>query len=318
MKAAKTIGTWKKKFFGKAHRHQALFAILFMLSIAAALSNVLLRGDLIGGPLGGSGSSSSSSLNPRTCTSKGTVFEDLKTLKEVTDRFTQGVSAVVNERETYFRTPSKWSCLSEADGGSIPAITALGVMADFLPGWHYTSALGVRKQRPVRFESFTSILGEFQREYECKLAEFSYKADRMVASNLDLDNPKFFCCNQTYLCVQATADILCLTPTFDNPQCNGACPTGNTHAVIAARLQKFLTRIENEKQRARTAVLRTIHTLRSFELNYVYALQLTCFQRASLDLKSELSLLADATSCMPKIWDAVTSLHDRDDSLTTE
>lgn len=317
MRFRKTIGTWKKNFFGKAHRHQSLFLILFLLSIAAALSNVLLRGDLLSSSTAGD-SSSNSSLNLRTCTSKGTVFEELRTLKEATDRFSLGVSAVIDERENYFRSPSKWSCLSSEDGGNGPPVGALRALAELLPGWNFRSAFGATTLRPVIFESFTSILGEFQREYECKLAEFSYSADGMVARNLDLDDPQEFCCDRTSRCVQATGNVSCLTITFDNPECNGQCPTGNTHAVLAVRLEKFRTRIENEKQRARTAMLRTIHALRSFEINYVYALQLTCFQRASLDLKSELSLLADATSCMPKIWDAVTSLHDPDDSLTPE
>ncbi len=317
MRHRQIIGQWKKKFLKKAHRHQALLLVLFLLSIVAAASNVILRGDLIGGG-SSDGSSESSMPDLRTCTSKGTVFEDLETLKEATDRFQRDVSAVVDEREGYFRKPSQWSCLSETDGGSGPPVSALRALATLLPGWHYRSAFGVKNLRPVTFESFTSVLGEFQREYECKLAEFSYAADAMVARNLDLDDPKSYCCDSSYLCVQATEDVSCLTGTFDNPECSGACPTGNAHAVFAVRLTKFRTRIENEKQRARTAMLRTVHALRSFEVNYVYALQLTCFQRASLDLRSELSLLADTASCMPKIWDALTSLHDKDDSLKPE
>lgn len=328
MKYTKTVSILKKKWLKKAHRHQGLFVVLLFLSVVAASSRYFLAGNLLGGPSSGSGSSSSSNPELRSCTSVGTVFEDLETVKEATDRFREGVSLVFDERETYLRKPSQWSCLSEEEGGTGPTIAALQTLAGFLPGWHYYSAFGASTLRPVTFQSFTSILGEFQREYECKLDEFARSADYMVGTNLDLDDPKIFCCGQNFQCVQATPDVLCRTSMgmFEDSLCrtpdqidagisSGACPTGNTHEVFATRLGAFLTRIENEKQRARTAMLRSVHALRSFELNYVYAKQLTCFQRASLDLKNELSLLADASSCMPKIWDALTSVHDRDSSL---
>jgi hypothetical protein len=69
--------------------------------------------------------------------------------------------------------------------------------------------------------------------------------------------------------------------------------------------------IQRERQVSRVAVERSLATMRSFEMNYAIARQFVCYQRASLDLKNEMSLLADAVSCMPKIWDAVTSIHDR-------
>ncbi len=315
MNYSQTLSKVQKKWLKKARRHQALLVVLFFLSVVAASSRYFLGASLLGGLVSGGNSSSSSSTNPRACTTVGTVFEDLETLKESTDKFTENVSTVVGEREEYFKQPSQWSCLDESQGGSGPAIDKLKALAELLPGWHYTSALGGTKLRPVTFESFTSILGEFQREYECKLDELARSSDSLVGRNLDLDNPKLYCCSDLNLCVHVDSDTHCSTTQSDDETCGGSCKTGNTHEVFAVRLGFFLTRLENEKQRARTAMLRTVHVLRSLELNYAYALQLTCFQRASLDLKNELSLLADATSCMPKIWDALTSVHDRDHSL---
>lgn len=63
--------------------------------------------------------------------------------------------------------------------------------------------------------------------------------------------------------------------------------------------------------RVQRALERTLHTMRSFDGNYGAARNIWCYELASLDLRNELGLVADATSCMPKIWDAVTSLHDR-------
>lgn len=288
-----------------------MIVILLFLSILAASSR-FLRGNLLErfGPrdpeivrLVSDG---------RTCQSAGTVFADVKTLQKATDLFREKVSAVVSERETYLTTSSAWTCLDDKDGD----LAALRGLAAEMPGWHYIAANGDVTLRPVTFASFASILAEFQREYECKLNEFSASADAMVANNLDLDDPSLtFCCNDTDLCVQNTPGTNCGTTPSDDATCGGSCGSGNGQEILAARLGPFRTRIERDKERARSAVLRTVHALRSFELNYAYAKQLSCFQRASLDLKNEVSLLADTISCMPKIWDAATSLHDPDDSL---
>ena len=299
-------------------RHQLLVVLLILLSVVAGTSRYLLRADLAGmialfGP--------DIAANPpeefRVCSSTGTVFQHLETVKEVRDLFQKRASDVVGEREQYLIAPSKWTC---PPSGEEP-VTELESLAQDLPGWHERETDNTLSLRPVTFASFESVLGEFEFEYECKLGEFSRRATSMVNANLDLDDPKQYCCSNSDTCVQATSGVNCTygpvessvclwTDPADNTQ-KPKCPTGNTQADLATRFPALLGRIDAEKQRGRIAMDETVHALKSLEKNYIYAKQLTCFQRALLDLKNEMSLLADTTSCMPKIWDAVTSIHDR-------
>ncbi len=299
-------------------RHHTAIVLLLTLSIIAGVSRSLLRGEVGTGTGGSSSSSSSAAEQLRSCSSKGTVFEDMTSLKKVMETFQKRVSEVVKERETFLSSPSKWQCVPDKDGNIDAPMPKLQALADDMPGWHYQYVSPLdpaspleKVQRPVSFGSFSSILGEFEREYECKLTEFQDRAFLMVLQNEDLDpEPRQFCCDQNQSCGEVRASSACTSPVTDDPKCGGACAVKLNAADMAVRPTAYFNQQLTERIRARTAVQRTIYALRSFEMNYVYAKQLTCFSRASLDLKNELSLLADATSCMPKIWDAVTSLHD--------
>ncbi len=303
----------KRQWLSFWHRHQMLIVLLFVLSIVAGSSR-FLRGAILGLPPPVS-VYFESGADPRACTSTGTIFGNLKTLRETTDLFRKRISGVVGEREEFLKAPSSWPCTPGVEGG----IGELKKLAEEMPGWYYRPAMGDPKLLPVTFTSFNSVVAEFVREYECKLSEFDQTADDMVASNRDLDDPSFmFCCSSFDLCEKQTADTSCSTIPTNDSTCGGFCRVGTMDEVLTTRLTAFRVRIQSEKERARLAVLRTFHTLRSFELNYAYVKQLVCFQRASLDLRNELGLLADTTSCMPKIWDALTSLHDPDDSLRPE
>lgn len=303
----------KREWHSLWDKHRTLVVLLFILSIIAGSSR-FLRGAIVGLPPAAS-VYFESGADPRACTSTGTVFANLKTLRETTDLFRKRISGVVGEREDFLKAPSSWPCVPGTEGG----IGSLAGLAKEMPGWYYRPAIGDPKMLPVTFASFNSVVAEFVREYECKLSEFSQTADSMVAINRDVDNPNSFCCDEeTNTCKQITQVLACATTPSDDSMCAEECPTENVQEVFTTRLTAFYARIESEKQRARLAVLRTFHTLRSLELNYAYAKSLVCFQRASLDLRNELGLLADTISCMPKIWDAVTSLHDPDDSLRPE
>lgn len=311
MKFALSIKGFQARLFPFWRRHRLLLVTLFTLSLVAASSR-FLRGSIVGLPPDVA-TFFEASMDPRVCSSTGTVFMNLKTLKGTTDLFRQTMSSVVGEHEEFLKTPSSWPCLTGQEGG-------IGILTDVakkMPGWYYVPASGDPKLLPVTYASFASVIGEFEREYECKLAEFKLSADAMVANNRDIDDPNSFCCDEeSNVCKQITDVVACASTPSDDATCAEECPINNTQEAYGTRLTAFQVRIESDKEHARLAVLRTLHALRSFELNYAYAKQLVCFQRASLDLKNELGLLADTMSCMPKIWDAVTSLHDPDDSLT--
>jgi hypothetical protein len=151
---------------------------------------------------------------------------------------------------------------------------------------------------------------EFEREYECHLTDLQDKAVPLILENADYPNTTQFCCAGGR-CKASGGSTVCDGPLTSDPLCDESCESVFTSADMVARLGPFYMRASEERTRARVAIERTMLTLRSFEVNYGYARDLMCYARASLDLRNELSLIADATSCMPKIWDALTSLHDR-------
>ena len=311
MKYSSFFSGMKRDGLAIAKRHQTVIVLLVLLSTVAMSSRVLLRADLTGGASTESTDSSSSERSEelRSCSSVGTIFMDSETLKDARELFQGRMSEVTIEREQYLLSPSQWTCLRGAE----PTMEKLKALATALPGWKYRTSAGSVAVRPVTFASFDSIVSEFEREYECKLGEFEGNASGMIQTNRDLDTPKQYCCNDSNACVQKIADDSCRSgaTVSEHPDCQSECETIATHADIAFRVPSFVELQRRERDRARFAIEQTVHTMRSFETSYAYAKQLTCFQRASLDLKNELSLLADTMSCMPRIWDALTSLHDR-------
>ncbi len=300
-------------------RHKILvLTILVMFAVAG--STRFLRGDILGtGGSGGTGSSSSSEQSLRTCDSKDTRFEDVENIDEARDIYRRAMTAVVYEREMILKTPSLWKCGTGAAGE--PPIAELRALADDLPGWHYrvdTSFLfgGVTTpvQRPVTFASFAAIVAEFQREYECKLTEIQDRNIAQVSLNNDVEQPAQFCCmtvGDFQGCREQTDASMCDTPLTSNARCDDQCPVLLYMSDLISRMPALHQNVLDEREISRVAMERMLNTMRSFDVNYAIARQFVCYQRASLDLKNEMSLLADAVSCMPKIWDAVTSIHDK-------
>ncbi len=298
-----------------------LLVLTILVLFAVAGSSRFLRGDLLGGDEGDSGGSSSSEESLRTCSSKGTMFQKTENLGVARAMYKNSMSAIVAEREKILQTPSEWKCGSGASGE--PATPELRKLAQQLPGWHFRTTVPllfwettVPVLRPVTFASFGAIVAEFQREYECKLTELQDRTIAEVSRNQDIDltqesgAPTQFCCVQAG-CREQKDDAQCLSPRTEDPNCGYECPVALYITDLAHRSPLLHASLSKERQVSRNAVERTLSTLRSFEMNYAIARQFTCYQRASLDLKNEMSLLADAVSCMPKIWDATTSIHDR-------
>lgn len=300
-------------------RHK-LLALTLVVMFAVGGSARLLRGDLLGsGGSGGTGSSSSSVQSLRTCDSKDTPFEDVENLDQIRDIYRRAMTAVVSERETILKTPSLWKCGAGPAGE--PPIPQLQSLAASLPGWHYrvdTSFLfggaSTPVQRPVTFASFAAIVSEFQREYECKLTELQDRNLGEISLNNDIEQPAQFCCvtvGDFQGCREQTDASMCDTALTSSPTCNDECPALLYMSDLIHRLPALHQGVLDEREISRVAMERTLNTMRSFDVNYAIARQFVCYQRASLDLKNEMSLLADAVSCMPKIWDAVTSIHDK-------
>ncbi len=299
-----------------ARRHQ-LLALTIAALLAAAGSAQFLRGQLV--PSGTSGVAGSSSSRPedlRVCDNSVTIFKDDRTLEKAKKRVKERMSGIVDEREKFFRTPSEWKC----GPNEKPSFPKLDQLADDLPGWHYQYTPSGRLdsplvlKKPVTFDAFSAIANELQREYECTLTKFQDNTLGEVSMNEDVSEPTKFCCQSQggeQSCAEKTPETVCTGAETDDSYCDNQCLIHIYTTDLTKRPEVYHAEQLVERQRSRLALERTLQTLRSFEMNYVVARQLMCYQRASLDLKNELNLLADTTSCIPKIWNAVTSIHDR-------
>lgn len=310
-----------------------------VIALVIGISIPVMGMQLVRAQITNGASSASSSVpnsdDPRSCTSTGTMFQGITRPIVAINLFQTRMSAVVKEREELLRRTILWECYGGPNGIQPPPSPVLEALAAELPGWHYkytTNVGGVGTQtimvpKPVNFESFASVIMEFEREYECKLAEMQPLSPVIVRSDQDLDDPADaanaggtdYCCDQnTLFCVDADVpdettgvNPTCGTARYSgDPTCEQKCTVKDDFGNYALRIQNNFDRMKQERIRARLAVERTVNTLRSFEQAVVFTVQMSCFQRAGLDIKNELSLMADGTSCMPKIWDSLNSLHD--------
>lgn len=288
--------------------HRTLTVLLLALFVAGA-SGSFLRGDILGTAstrFGGPQGSDDDEL--RACSGMHGPFEDMETIAEVQDEYVSMMSSIFMEHETVLRTPSLWRC--GAGKKAEPPIAQLTDVASRLPGWHVIPEIdGPAFPRPVGFSKFSSVVGELQRAYECKLVELQDRAIAEISRNKDRA-PGNFCCTPQG-CVPDDGTTICSSGSVSDSLCDNMCPVLFTTADLAMRLPRFDEAINTERQRSRNAVERSLYALRSADLNYELARELTCYLRASLDLRNELNLMADAVSCLPKIWNAVTSIHDK-------
>lgn len=251
----------------------------------------------------------------RACSSKGTMFERIWSIDDLVKKFQTEASLIVDERMKILETPSQWVCPTKGVESSDPPMPKLTSLAVRLPGWsyEYPSPFGfgtVTLVKPVTFSTFSSIMNELGREYDCRLTELRDQALSTVALNHDLPSGTLFCC--TYGgCEEQGHGAVCVGPSTTSPVCDDQCSISVDMASIASRFGPYVVRADKERARAKVAIERTIELFRSYDLNYAHARDLMCYARASMDLRAEMNLLATTTSCLPKIWDAVTSLHDR-------
>jgi hypothetical protein len=294
-------------------RHRVLVVILVGLA-AAGPAGRFLAGDINNRGVTGLTITQAGQGDPdelRACSSQKTIFESLNTVDEVHQLYMQEMNAIFTEREMVLKNSDTWTCGINSD--STMPMGMLQSLAARLPGWFVVPEppSGPAVQRPVTFDAFSAIAGELQREYECKLFELQDRAIAHIMRNDDL-SPGQFCCTEQG-CAPSGNGSLCIDSPTSDQTCNQACPVYMTQNELAARLPATMEVIAIERQRSRLALDRALQTMRSFDANFPVARELICYQRASLDLRNELNLLADAVSCMPKIWDAITSIHDRKD-----
>ncbi len=258
-------------------RHRTLLAILCVLVVGAVLTNAPLRGSLLNPLFTIGGGRSQSQENWQACTSKGTVFQDLTSVDEAVETFRSMMSDVVAERQAMLQDSAVIDCSGNTDQQVLVG-TKLEAMAKGLPSLYVRAnpaAASFSDYEPpiLTFASFSTVISAFDKAYECKLEEL--RSIRFAVPNA------------------SEADDI------------------ETRGELAGHAASIAERVDVERARARIAIERTLLTLRSFDILSPMQRQLTCLVRQEMDLKNQLSLLADTMSCLPRVWDSVTSLHDR-------
>lgn len=257
-------------------QHSLLFGSLLTLSIIAGVSQWMSGANLLQFVVGPTSREALSFADPaQGCVSKGTPFdperdETMKIPQKVIEKFHKDVSDVVAEHEYHLKTPSRWKCDGKTFDELMPPSPKLKKMAKALPG---LSA----QDKKAEFSSFIPIITEYQRVYECRLYE-------LTEGRIDI--------------VQEGQD--------ESSSAEGA----KSNFETAQRITSLTQRLADERRTSRIALEHTFNTFRSFELAAPMNIELNCLQREALDVRNAMSLLSDAASCLPKIWDAATSLHE--------
>jgi hypothetical protein len=82
------------------------------------------------------------------------------------------------------------------------------------------------------------------------------------------------------------------------------------HGELNKKQSEEVRTMDEELTIARASLERTLALVGGYDRLRPLALDIECIKRASLDMRNVLGLAADASACLPRIWDARQSLQD--------
>lgn len=192
-------------------------------------------------------------------------FGDLK-IENWPDEYHNTVEKILEE---YSQPPKKIQCLEQQ---LFPVEnTTLYELAAKLPPWQNGDALADLQRNDVGF-----VLLEFLRIYECAML------DRKNFTTLYVQNR--YATDQDEGVVPANQDL--------------RLGVQNTRAQAERKI------IEEELAVARPTMEKALALIAGNNRLSVLDAELQCLQRASLDIRNGLGLVADTSSCLPRIWNA--------------
>jgi len=124
------------------------------------------------------------------------------------------------------------------------------------------------------------VLVEYLRVYECALVEYSFfQAPEVVRERFRNDSPPSVVLDFFY---------------------------GN----LVEEMFRRTSIISNELRTARKTLYKILDILGSYDRLLPLQAELECLQRTSLDIRNVLSLTAEASACLPRVWSAKDPLRD--------
>lgn len=214
------------------------------------------------------------------CSDIDTPFEGVS-LDAARETFHATVTTVVNahiaaagESNTLALT-----CTANDYRGLLQPSKELTDLATLLPEW------GPTRTATLSEADIGSVLLEYLRVYECTL----YKRSQFLVGYIQDE--------------QSVHETLA----------SGEEIEWITRSDLTAEEGRQSAIVQEELLTARPAVERTIAFIGSVDRLRPLSAELECLKRASLDVRNALGLMAEAASCLPKIWDARGSLRDLPD-----
>jgi len=208
------------------------------------------------------------------CTRLDAVYDDLfyddRVFDEWPDAYHGTVDAVISES----LGAAEIACDAETYAALQTAGPALRAMAEKLPPWKDPANL-----ERLHAGNLGHVLLEYLRVYECALVEYRF-----------------------FLPVEAKLEYeLGLSPV----------PGPYLEFInIAGEMLRRDDIIERELQTARPALERALGMLGTGNRLRPLQLDIECLQRASLDIRNASALAAEASTCLPRLWDAKDPLRD--------
>lgn len=182
----------------------------------------------------------------------------------------QKVGEIVEEHLGSFSSPAK--CDAATGGESLPAGPKLAELAQKLPSW---------RSRPASQTEVGSVLLEYLRAYECALEERIYflhpDALEFLRSEMEASG-------------SASSEIY-LSQIFSEASAEDDV-------------------ILHERATARPTLERTLATVAGLVRLLPLNGELQCIERTSLDIRNALALSAEASACLPRIWNTKDPLRD--------
>jgi hypothetical protein len=214
------------------------------------------------------------------CSGRDTVFSALR-LESASSVYHSTVSGVVNAHlaELADLAGKPLQCTANDYRGLLEPSRALSDLANRLPEW------GPSRAAELSEADLGPVLLEYLRVYECALHE-----------------------RERFLTVFVQDEEEEVTETEDGKKIG---TIGRLELTTEQERQRKL--ITDEILTARPALEKTLAFLGAIDRLRPLSAELECLKRASLDLRNATGLMAEASACMPKIWDARGSLRDLPD-----
>lgn len=209
------------------------------------------------------------------CSRDDKAYSTLDFIQKPFDDWPSTYHETVNDvLEEHFKTPDI-ECTADNYQSFLKPGPKLKLLASSLPPWKDPEDAAKLTQFDVGL-----VLVEYLRVYECSLMEYSFfQAPEIVRERFRTESPSTVVLNYFYM-------------------------------DLVKEMFKRTSIISNELRTARKTLYKMLDIIGSYDRLLPLQVELECLQRTSLDIRNVMSLTAEASSCLPRVWSAKDPLRD--------